>query len=215
MDKIGNMFLLGDSYSTFEGYMPEGHVSWYSSHYEDETNPPTDVNKVEQTWWYQFVDETKANLLLNSSYSGTTICHTGYGGADCSDISFIARVDKLIEENYFTQNQIDTCIVFGGTNDCWADSPIGEIQYADWEKQDLYFVLPAFCYLLHRLTEYLPKTRILVVINTELKQEITEGFEVICEHYGVEKLKLKDIDKINSHPSIVGMQQIKEQIKEY
>ena len=215
MNKIGNMFLLGDSYSTFEGYMPEGHLTWYSNHYEDEANPPTDVRDVKQTWWHQLVDETEANLLLNSSYSGTTICHTTYDGADGSDRSFVTRVDKLIEDNYFTQNQIDTCIVFGGTNDSWADSPLGEIKYSDWEKKDLYFVFPAFCYLLHRLKESLPKTRILVVINTELKQDLTEGFEVICDRYGVEKIKLQNIDKINGHPSIVGMRQIKDQIKGY
>ena len=39
--------VLGDSYSTFEGFIPKGYATWYSP-----TAPPetTDVNKVEQTW---------------------------------------------------------------------------------------------------------------------------------------------------------------------
>lgn len=44
--------VLGDSYSTFEGFIPKGYATWYSP-----TTPPetTDVNKVEQTWWWQVI----------------------------------------------------------------------------------------------------------------------------------------------------------------
>lgn len=44
--------VLGDSYSTFEGFIPKGYATWYSP-----TAPPetTDVNKVEQTWWWQVI----------------------------------------------------------------------------------------------------------------------------------------------------------------
>ncbi len=209
---VGNLFILGDSYSTFEECIPEGYEYWYSRHYADEINPPTDVNRANQTWWYQFVEETGAHLVLNSSYSGTTICHTGYNGEDCSYKSFIARFNQLIDEDFFVHHSIDTFIIFGGTNDSWADAPIGEIQYSDWEKEELYSVLPAFCYLLHRVKEHLPNTRIVVVMNTDLKQEIVEGFRVACENYDVERVELQDIDKLNGHPSAAGMKQIKEQI---
>ena len=41
--------VLGDSYSTFEGSFLRVMPTWYSP-----TTPPetTDVNKVEQTWWW-------------------------------------------------------------------------------------------------------------------------------------------------------------------
>lgn len=44
--------VLGDSYSTFEGFIPKGYATWYSP-----TTPPetTDVNKVEQIWWWQVI----------------------------------------------------------------------------------------------------------------------------------------------------------------
>lgn len=48
--------VLGDSYSTFEGFIPKGYATWYSP-----TTPPetTDVNKVEQTWWWQAISVKK------------------------------------------------------------------------------------------------------------------------------------------------------------
>ena len=76
MVDLGKVFILGDSYSTFEGHIPEGYATWY---YKDIRND-TDVEKAEQTWWKKVLDNTKSELVLNCSYSGTTICHTGYSG---------------------------------------------------------------------------------------------------------------------------------------
>lgn len=208
MDKIGNLFILGDSYSTFEKHMPEGYAFWYVEGGKDET----DVSHVTQTWWYQFIHDTQANLLLNNSYSGSTICNTGYNGEDCSRRSFVGRFDELIEKNYFKDNRVDTCIIFGGTNDAWADSPVGNLMYSNWTKEDLYFALPAFCYLLHRAKENLEDARIVVVINCDLKQSITDGFKSACEKYGVDVIELQNIEKMDGHPSVAGMKQIKEQM---
>lgn len=208
MLNIGNVFILGDSYSTFDGYIPKGYDPWYSSPQWEFT----DVRTVEQTWWKMLLADTESNLLLNCSWSGTTICHTGYDGEDCSHKSFIARLDRLIEEGYFEKNQVNTLIVFGGTNDSWADSPIGKLQYSDWKTEELFCVLPAFCYLLDRLKSNLSETRVVCVINTELKTEIADGFKTACAQYGVEYIELKEIDKQNGHPNIRGMKQIKEQV---
>lgn len=210
MTTFGNVFILGDSYSTFEGFIPQG----YDAYYINEGREQTDVNDVGQTWWYQLMNDTASNLVRNCSWSGTTVCHTGYGGADRSDNSFAARVDKLIDSGYFKEKTIDTFFVFGGTNDSWADSPVGELKYSAWKKEDLYQVLPAFCYLLNRLHEILPETRIVCIINTELKPEITEGFKTACQNYKTEILELRNIDKMNGHPTILGMKQIKEQVAE-
>ena len=99
---LGNIFILGDSYSTFKGYLPENHVTYYTpegpwylrEHLELEPDEK-DVFQVEQTWWYNLAKENGI-LLKNSSFSGTTICNTGYNGYDNSKISFIARIEKLL-----------------------------------------------------------------------------------------------------------------------
>lgn len=207
---IGNVFILGDSYSTFEGHIPDGYDSWYYS----EIKKDTDVSNVNQTWWKQLLNETQANLVLNCSWSGTTICNAGYNG-DNTHNSFITRFDKLAEKGFFKENKIDTLFIFGGTNDTWANSPVGELEYANWDKQSLFSVLPAFCYLLNRVGETCPLSRVICIINTDLKQEIVEGMKTACERYCAEYVELIDIDKQSGHPNKAGMAKIKEQILHY
>lgn len=48
-------------------------------------------------------------MKRNNSYSGSTVCHTGYQKADYSDRSFATRMDNL--------GNPDVLLVFGGTND--------------------------------------------------------------------------------------------------
>ena len=57
-------------------------------------------------------------------------------------------------------------------------------------------------------------TDIYFILNDKLRQEINESVRTICEHYGVELIELKDIDKKSGHPSVLGMQQIAEQVEE-
>lgn len=206
--KLGNVFILGDSYSTFRGLIPQGYATYYGS----DLHPESGVLDVSQTWWQRLIDKTDGKLILNSSWSGTTICNTGYNGDDCSDRSFIARLDKLIENGFFKENCIDTFILFGGTNDNWAGSPIGKVMYSDWQPQDLYSVFPALCYLLDRVKTNLPQTRIIAVLNTELKSEIVSGFNTVCGKYGVDLIELCDIEKVGGHPTAKGMENICEQI---
>ena len=211
MSKIGNLFILGDSYSTFEGYIPADCQSWY---YPDD-DPKTDVHNVADTWWHQLTKETGANLKCNSSFSGTTICRTGYEGSDTTNICFIGRFKKLLNEGWFEKNQVDTFMIFGGTNDNWANSPLGECIYSDWSEQDLFSVYPALCYLLDRVKTALPKTKVYFILNTELKSEINENFKKICDNSGVDLIELKNISKQNGHPDKEGMAQIKEQVLNY
>lgn len=210
MIRLGKSFILGDSYSTFSEYIPSNCGTWYT----EGGHEFTDVKNVEQTWWWQLFQDSEAELLMNNSSSGTTICNTGYDGRDCSSESFIARMKQLIENGYFQNNCIDTFFVFGGTNDSWAEAPIGELKYKDWTSKDLYFVLPAFCYLLNIIQTHCANAVIYVVINTELKNCISEGFQQACRFFKIPCILLKDISKQNGHPDCLGMRQIKEQIIE-
>ena len=196
--------ILGDSYSTFQGHVPEGNAIWYSA----VPNGENDVTKVEQTWWYLFGESGEYRLLKNDSYSGSTICNTGYDRADYTDRSFITRMKHLVEGG----ETPDILFIFGATNDSWADAPIGELQYADWTSADLYRCLPAYCHMLDYLTFALPQTKIVCVINSELKYEIVDGIMKASDHYGTSYILLKDIEKIWGHPSILGMRQICDQL---
>ena len=163
-----------------------------------------------QTWWHQVITEANLNLVLNNSWSGSTICYTGYNNTDCSkSSSFIYRLHSLIAQGFFDKNNIDTVFVFGGTNDSWAEAPLGTMKYENWEKDDLYSVLPAICYFLKILKDKLPKADIYCLINTELKPEISAGMRKACQIYGITEILFDIIDKNCGHPTIKGMQDIK------
>ena len=204
-----NVIIFGDSYSTFENFIPNGYAAYYS----ENERPETDVTKVEQTWWYQVVEEAGFKLALNNSWSGSTIGYTGYDNVDCSkSSSFIYRLKQLIENGFFVENKIDTVFVFGGTNDSWSNAPLGEIKYSGWEEKDLFSVLPAVCYFLNLLKETLPQTKIYCLINTEIKPEIASCMENACEKYHITPITFNSIDKKCGHPTIQGMKNIKDSV---
>lgn len=205
---LGNVLIFGDSYSTFKGFIPQGYVDYY----RPEGNPKTDLLHVEETWWHKLITETNSTLLLNDSWSGSTVCNTGYNG-DCSKTnSFICRFNKYKNNGFFDQNRIDTIFIFGGTNDSWANSPLGEVKFENFTENDLFCVLPAMSYLLKGLCEVLPNAKIYCLINTELKPAIAIGFKEIALHYNTTAIQFETIDKQNGHPTIKGMENIKTQI---
>ena len=191
--------ILGDSYSTFQGIIP----AEYSSFYPNDRN---DVVEVEQTWWSLYIKAKGYQLEKNDSWGGTTICGTGYGGMDSSRNNFIARVDSL--------GNPDIIFVFGGTNDAWARSPLGEYQYSDWTKEDCKKLRPALACLLDKLQKRYPQAEIYSLLNSELQEPVNESFREICKHYNVQLIELHDIEKQNGHPSISGMRSICDQLQE-
>ncbi len=206
---FNNVLIFGDSYSTYEGYIPNGYEAYYSN----EKYPESGVNDVKSTWWHQLISETDSKLVLNSSWSGTTIGHIGYNGEDCSQTkSFIYRFHELKSNGFFEKNKIDTVFVFGGTNDSWSNAPLGEAKFSDWERQDLYFVLCAIPYFLKSLRDELPDKKIVCIINTGLKEDIKNVMNESCKRFNITAVQLSKIDKISDHPSKKGMTEIKNEI---
>ncbi len=159
------------------------------------------------------VEEGNLHLVLNNSWSGSTIGYTGYDNADCSQSSsFIYRLKQLITTGFFTKHQIDTIFVFGGTNDSWSNAPLGEMKYSDWEEDELYCVLPAICYFLNLLKTTLPQADIYCLINTDIKPEIASCMKNACAKYHITPVVFDRIDKTCSHPSIQGMKDIKDTV---
>ena len=150
-------------------------------------------------------------LILNDSWSGSTIGYTGYYNRDCSkSSSFIYRLKQLTENGFFINNQIDTVFVFGGTNDSWSNAPLGEIKYGNWEEKDLFYVLPAICCFLKLLKETVPQAKIYCLMNTDIKPEIVDCMGNACEKYGIIPVAFEKIDKMCGHPTIQGMKDIKD-----
>ena len=69
---LKSISILGDSYSTFEGYLqPDTNSIWYYV----SPRQQTDVTSVKQTWWHKFIKENNYRLCVNNSFSGATICN--------------------------------------------------------------------------------------------------------------------------------------------
>lgn len=193
--------ILGDSYSTFEGYIPEGNEIWY---FDKEDKERTDVSDVRETWWWQLCSKGGYKLGVNDSWSGATICYTGYNDEDYSPRSFNTRIPRL--------GYPDLILIFGGTNDSWCGAQVGNYKYSDYKRADLYTFRPAMARLLQEAAKRYPGTKVYVIINSELRDDITESIKTICQHEGVEYIQLHDIAKQNGHPNCEGMTAIATQV---
>lgn len=200
-----NVFIMGDSYSTYAGYVPDGYRSFYG----DERKDDPIVNGAEKTWWKILEKENRLNIVLNDSFSGSTVCNTVREILSV-DTSFINRMKRYAAEKFFAEHDIDTVFIFGGTNDSWIDAPVGTLKYSDWTEHDLKCVLPAFCALIDTVKKEVKD--VIVIINTDLKPTIAECFIEACKKYDVCYVCLKDVDKQNGHPTERGMEQISQQV---
>lgn len=202
------VMIFGDSYSTFEGCIPEGYDIYYTKLPRIEG---MDVTKKEECWWHLLMSDLGAELVMNDSWSGSTICYTGYQG-DCSATSsFITRLEKYIAEDFFTKNGIDTVFVLGGTNDSWADARLGKV--SDEGREALFCVLPAIRKFLTLLRSAFGGRIIVITNDTEIKTEIVDCLISEGESVGATTVRLTDIHKVSGHPDVIGMRQIYEQVK--
>lgn len=61
--------IMGDSISTYEGFIPEG----YAVFYDESACARNGLESVHDTWWMQVLEALGADLLTNDSYSGSQV----------------------------------------------------------------------------------------------------------------------------------------------
>ena len=207
----GTFSIIGDSYSSFKGYMANANAAtWYpaSDHNMNDTN---DVENVEQTWWYKFANSYGCRLIENNSWSGSAISYDGYGEGldDGKDTSFINRIGLLTKP--------ELILVYGGTNDEWCATDtnrtdyLGDYKYSDFQEVDFVYFRPSLAYMLSELKKKHVGARIVFMINSFLNG-INESVNTICEHYGIDVCEVHNIDLAHSHPTEKGMASIAEQL---
>ncbi|MBR5171033.1 MAG: hypothetical protein IKW85_10770 [Muribaculaceae bacterium] len=196
--------ILGDSYSTFQGYIPEGNEAWY---YTPVDTSRTDVGNVTQTWWWQVISQSGCLIEKNDSYSGATISNHGYNNEDYSYRSFVTRLPRL--------GSPDVIFIFGGTNDDWSGAELGKYQYDNFDQADFYTYRPALAYLLEQAKERYPNVKIFFLINDMLDKDFKESTKVICRHYDIPYIEFNAIDKKQNHPTVEGMKAMARQVLEF
>lgn len=115
-EKAGVMVsIMGDSISTFQGYIPVGYYDFFP-----ENGLVSDVN---DTWWKRVLDEEGWTLCVNGSSSGATCVgdSTGTDNPQCGCNEF--RTGGLGGSDGTTP---DIIIVYMGTNDFLQSIPLGD-----------------------------------------------------------------------------------------
>jgi hypothetical protein len=218
--------IIGDSISSFAGYIPAG----YNYHY-----PCADgsVTRVEQTYWWQLIyDRMKnARLDINMSYSGTAVAN--------SDDARLNRTDHWVN-NSFVERYIllggigdpDIVVIHGGTNDsAHADfcplypgsDDCGKVTAANqealaaiYEKADAALTLEdsaasrtaiealahndfcsAYVKLLCLIKQQYPDTKIVCVIGDYLSTGIQKSIIAMANHYGARYVDLYAVNGYN------------------
>lgn len=101
--------ILGDSISTYEGYVPRGYPVYYMFARRQEADLATFLD----TWWGQVLSHFDGTLMVNDSWSGSLVTdkfELPKRASGCSD----ERTGNLGAEG----QSPDNILVFMGTNDC-------------------------------------------------------------------------------------------------
>lgn len=142
--------ILGDSISTYDGWIPEGFVVFYPFGGE--------LTDVSQTWWKALIDDTGMELCANNSSSGSTCSGDSLSIEDpmfgCSD----GRLSFLVG----SQGRLpDIIVIYMGTNDLLNGVPIGDNDGTKLvEEGNVENFSDAYCLMLDKLESYYPTAQI-------------------------------------------------------
>lgn len=104
--------IIGDSISTYNGYVPSGYAHFY---------PRGEVTSVNSTWWKKLIDNTGMELCSNCSWSGSTVSGDTSSTTNAYSGASEKRVNDLTNLNGDTP---DIIIVYISINDFGKDNNI-------------------------------------------------------------------------------------------
>lgn len=225
--------ILGDSISTFQGYIPAGYYDFFPGNGQ--------VNAVEDTWWQIVAGDLGLTLCVNGSSSGATVVgdSTGTENPQCACNEF--RTSNLAGPEGACP---DVIIVYLGTNDLLEAVPLGDNDgMSEVKAGKIDTFSDAYTLMLDKLQANYPSARIycctLLQIGTYGTQtpyvEMVNGEQLTSEDYGevitrIAKNKglsvidlhncgvtIKNLQEMTSdgvHPTAAGMRQIAAAVKE-
>lgn len=132
--------IIGNSISTFKGYIPSGYKTYY---------PQSWFRNVNDTWWMRIGIMRNMIFLSNASWSASTV-----SGNDASCFTSDERI------SYLSANGVpDYIFVAGGTNDYGKSKLLGtETDENDYNKSTF---RGAYSLMLNKMKEMYPNTTII------------------------------------------------------
>ena len=181
--------ILGDSLSTFNGYIPASNVVYY---------PAGDVNAVYKTWWHQVIDAIGGVLDTNESCAGSSI-----STIRTDRPTFVSRCTNL--------GNPDVIFVHGGTNDISYNAPLGAFDASvDIEVLDVDTFCGACDKMVRLLKTTYPNATIIGVVPKTAKTAYSDALRSIYGYYDIKYIDLTElpVSLASNHYTAYGMMQV-------
>lgn len=211
--------ILGDSISTYAGYIPEADgVNLAHRPRYPQDNLLTDVN---DTWWMKLINTLDAKLGINDSWAGSTVSNfRDHNEKDFGPDAAIASLTRI--QNLGANGAPDLILLFAGTNDAGKMIVKGsfntsrKLDLADY-KWDSF--ADAYSETILRLKHFYPDAEIIAISpsisggyydNVRLSEFAELAFE-ICLHYNVKYVDVRlsgltfEMLPDTLHPNAEGM----------
>ena len=143
--------ILGDSISTLEGYSEPRNAAFYDT----EKKLASGVFAPSYTWWGKVIDRLGGTLLVNNSFSGSTVCWR-----PAFEIASYACSDKRTSALGRDGISPDVIMVYMGTNDWGSGFRIAPNEHIRTTAEDRSWFLGAYKVMLEKLRRNYPHAEI-------------------------------------------------------
>jgi len=212
--------ILGDSISTFAGYIPQDdgvNLSHRPRYPQDDLL--TDVN---DTWWMKLINALEAKLGVNDSWAGSTVSNfRDHNEKDFGPDAAMASLTRI--RNLASNGVPDLVLFFGGTNDAGKMIEMGSFDRAhdpDLAASKWGSFADAYSEAILRLRHFYPDAEIVAVspsisggyYDNERLSEFADLAQEICTYYGIKCVDLRrsglkfEMLPDTLHPNAEGME---------
>lgn len=154
--------IIGDSISTYAGFVPEGHAVFYDYSMQQKNG----MDSVYDTWWAKVNQALHAYLCVNNSYSGSKV--TG-------DVFPAASSDTRTSMLHTATCSPDLILIYIGFNDFGNGVPIKADRIQNWFRKDPACFRDAYSMMLSKIKRNYPNAKI--VCGTLARTAIVDNKE--------------------------------------
>ncbi len=152
--KNKKLSILGDSISSFKGYIPNGNDYYY---------PLIDVLNVNDTWWMKLINALGMELDVNNSYSGSRVSGTWASAGNGNRTANLGNFPDVI-------------IIWIGANDFLADIPIGNYDGKSAVPTSVTTFSDAYAVMLNKVLTTYPDAEVWVCTLHQFEYMNDNGF---------------------------------------
>lgn len=206
--------ILGDSISTFTGYVPTANRCRY---------PQADLlTNSKDTWWMKLITNTGMILGINESWAGSRVSWDGT--TESADIGADKHMASDARIGHLNDNgEPDYILFYGGTNDIGGDVAVGTFDGSDLTTLAVDTFANAYSTAIIKLQTAYPDAKIIVLTPiytasyytnveadtyNEVIKEITDFFGVLCintRECGISVFNRATYLPDGIHPNAAGM----------